>query len=651
MVQIVPPYLSTTATWDIIDGRIVLKAKGLTLEVTANDVVRAEFKDQEKVKGFYFAGKPSEHLENIKFNRFPAKFGLRLVMPSDKVRKPFLRAFIVSDRWKFDLGQIVETDQLLVDNNWFPVIMDDTVRIRDLFNRLGISKLGRINMRQAIDLILDESALEYVSISKENNDEHYSEVNACDVIEDCLSFSALEVKLYPYQKNGARWLYSMVEEGLGCILADEMGLGKTIQIIALLAALKPRWRLPSIVIAPATLLENWRREFSKFCSDMDVFVHFGSARTGFPSALKSYDTVITSYDTAVRDQSMLKMIDWGLVVLDEAQYIKNPETKRALAVKSLRRRAGISVTGTPLENRLLDIWSLMDFSCPGILGTKDSFESFYDDSKKSAEVIENAVTPLILRRRVADVFDDLPDKIVIPQAIYMKDNEIESYERLRTDILAEYGKSATLVALTRLRQFCAHPGILNTASRSELVSGSAKYARFIDILEEIFQWGQKAIVFTSFSVMSDLISADIIKRFNVYCNQIDGRTPAGNRQSIVDGFSSVAGPGILILNPKAAGTGLNITCANHVIHYNLEWNPAVEDQATARAYRLGQKLPVFVYRLFYSGSVEEIVNDRIERKRDLAETAVIGTASEELEAADISKALRISPSMILTDNM
>ena len=451
--------------------------------------------------------------------------------------------------------------------------------------------------------------------------------------------------LYPYQKTGISWLKSISEERLGCVLADEMGLGKTLQIFAVLSFYIIKWKLPSLVIAPATLLENWRREFAQFSPEITVCVHSGSERTGFPSQLKNYNIVVCSYDTAVRDQGLLGMLEWGFVVLDEAQAIKNPETRRAIAVKGLKRRIAIAVTGTPVENRLIDLWSIMDFTCAGLLGTLEVFEKNFGNDNRSAEELEAVVSPLILRRRVADVATDLPKKIIISQAVNMSDNEIREYELLRQQVINEYGKSATFVSLLRLRQYCTHPLIVksNFAVSTSSVLGSSKYCRLLEILEEIFSNCEKVIVFTSFIGMSNIFSEDIPLRFNVPIWKINGRTPVGDRQNLVDQFSEVVGAAILVLNPKAAGTGLNITAANHVIHYTLEWNPAVEDQATARAFRRGQTLPVTVHRLFYPDSVEEIINDRLRRKRQLAETAVVGTEASELDMADIANAIKISP--------
>lgn len=628
--------------WVIMGRQLGVKTKESVTSVTATDIVRIEYKGQKVFNSIEVPGKPSDHIEDLKINRFPAKLSLALEMPVSRMRKPVLKAIISAGRWSSALEALPEYDQLIVGNQWFPLVEDNVRDIQELLQSVSISGFGIISLRQALDLILAESDYLVVSESEEmqeGDETRYPFANTEGTL-DRVGFTAT---LYPYQQTGVSWLDSIADEGLGCILADEMGLGKTIQIIALLTIYKEKWGLTSLIIAPATILENWRREFYKFSGDLSVLVHAGSQRTGFPSTLKNYDIIVTSYDTAVRDQGMFGMLDWGFIVLDEAQAIKNPDTRRAIVVKSLKRRISIAVSGTPVENRLRDLWSIMDFSCPGLLGSRNFFESSYEDTKSGANRIEHIVSPLMLRRRIADVADDLPEKIIIPQAINMSEREVAEYEELRQNIAAKYGKSATLVSLIKLRQFCTHPLILEEHSDANSLMRSNKYMHLIEIIEEIVAHKQKAIVFTSFSKMSDLLADDIPGRFGISCNQIDGRTPVSERQEKVDRFCAISGSAILALNPRAAGTGLNITAANHVIHYNLEWNPAVEDQATARAYRRGQQFPVTVHRLFYPNTVEEVIDDRIARKRRLSDAAVVGTVASQADTADIARALTISP--------
>jgi len=636
--------------WILTDCSVSMKLADANYSVCAADIVRVEFKGKLVIDGISVNAKPSDHLPNLHFNRFPCDLKIKLLMPSVSLQRPILELYASSGGRSFSIERVPESDQIIVGDNWYPLIPENILDIQGLLNRLSITGPGLITLGQALELMKEESPLIWVkTAAKESEGFRLPANGSCDQALKLLSENGFQANLYPYQKNGFSWLRNISEEGLGGVLADEMGLGKTLQIIAVLSYFKIAWDQPSLIIAPATLLENWRREFARFSPQMIVHVHSGNGRTGFPSQLKKYGIIVCSYDTAVRDQGLLGMIEWGFVILDEAQAIKNPETRRAVAVKGLKRRVAIAVTGTPVENRLTDLWSIMDFSCPGLLGTREAFDKNYGDDYQSAEKLETIVSPLMLRRRIADVASDLPEKIIIPQPVNMSNAEVGEYELLRQKILDEYGESATLISILRLRQYCTHPILLKSEVEDSHTSPmqSSKFCRLLEILEEIVLNREKAIIFTSFTAMSDLLCRDLSARFSVPSWQIDGRTPVEKRQSVVDRFSNVTGAAILILNPRAAGTGLNITAANHVIHYTLEWNPAVEDQATARAFRRGQTLPVTVHRLFYPDTVEEVINDRLDRKRQLAETAVVGTEAQEVEAADVARALQLSPVNIL----
>lgn len=456
--------------------------------------------------------------------------------------------------------------------------------------------------------------------------------------------AGIKAELYEYQKQGYSWIYNMVLAEQGCILGDEMGLGKTLQIITVLEQLKYFGKQLFLVIAPVSLLENWKRECNKFAPDLDVYIHHGAKRTGRASVLKVHDVIVISYNTAVSDLSMLKLIKWKCVILDEAQNIKNPFSERAKAVKSLGRRTSIAVTGTPFENHVIDIWSLVDFVSPGLLGDLATFKENVSDDVLGAEKIEPVLSPIMIRRLVRDVANDLPEKIIIPQPLELSDNEKREYQYLREEAnkSVQNGTAISLGLLQKLRIFCTHPSICAEKVIEDPYSSSVKYQRFCEIIEEIINRNEKFIVFTSYKKMFDLFALDIPQRFGIKMDSINGETPVEKRQSIVDWFNNYEGSAMLALNPRAAGTGLNITGANHVIHFNLEWNPALEDQASARAYRRGQKKNVFIYRLFYVDTVEQVVNERIERKREIASTAVVGTDGS-LDKQDIMKALEISP--------
>ena len=536
-----------------------------------------------------------------------------------------------------------EADHIVISGKWYPFEPGSVQQVNEILDTTGVGDVGVISFRaylklrklaQTHDLVLDRTEGEVIQPGITAN-------QSLDVPR------LFKGKLYPYQLNGWRWLSFLFKEQLGGILADEMGLGKTVQIITALADPDRDSVSPALIIAPSTLLENWRREVLKFSPSLVTTIHQGPARTGAPSILEDNDVVITSYDTVVRDGALFYMVIWKVVVLDEAQAIKNPGTKRAVSVKGLKRKVSIAVTGTPVENRLRDLWSLMDFVLPGYLGSESEFEQWFADDENAATELEQLVSPMLLRRRIQEVAQDLPDRIEIPQVLDLDEQEANQYERIREEIVTEYGKSATLVALMKLRMFCTHPLILKQKGlwgRNILKFG--KFARLLEILEEIFENGEKALVFTSYNMMSDLIVEQVREQFGIYSNYIDGRTPVPERQEIVDKFASERLPGVLALNPRAAGTGLNITAANHVIHYNLEWNPAIEDQASARAYRRGQDKPVTIHRLYYANTVEEVIDQRLERKRNLANTAVVGVTGKEEEYEDIIRALQLTPAAI-----
>lgn len=454
----------------------------------------------------------------------------------------------------------------------------------------------------------------------------------------------IRATLYPYQEDGFRWMNFMLQERCGCILGDEMGLGKTLQIITLITKhMSPDNHF--LIVAPVTLLENWRREFSKFAPSVKVLVHHGSSRTGFYKNFLSYDVVVISYGTAVSDQAILNMLKWKLVVLDEAQNIKNPGASRSKAVKKINREIGIAVTGTPFENHMSDLWSLMDFVAPSVLGSLSEFSSQYSDDNESAKKIEQILSPVMVRRRVADVAKDLPERVDIPEVLLMDAQESLLYEGERLRIVEELGeKAATLATLQKLRMYCTHPSLVQEEKNFiDPDKYSMKYRRMCEILTEIIAKKEKVILFTSYTGMFNILLSDIPSRFHIPVYSINGATPVEERQPTVDRFSTVEESALLVLNPRAAGTGLNITAANYVIHYNLEWNPALEDQASARAYRRGQTKTVFVYRLFYANTVEQVVNDRIELKRDLSDTAVVGVSGKQENRDDIMNALLLSP--------
>lgn len=534
-------------------------------------------------------------------------------------------------------GHII--DHVVFNDEWF-FITSDLDTLQRQFFEAEITKTGQITLAQYINLI------------KQNIDEEYSEIrNNVDPKaiaridnKNCEIPQGINANLYSYQKDGYFWISKMLNMGLGCILGDEMGLGKTLQIITVFQNLKEKGEGPCLVIAPVSLLENWRRECKSFAPGLDVFVHHGPRRTGRAIELKEHDVVVISYNTAISDLSVLNMIKWRCVVLDEAQNIKNPYSTRAKSVKKINRKIGIAVTGTPFENHITDIWSIVDFVLPGLLGSLTFFKDNITDDIYGAQKIEPIITSIMIRRLVDDVAGDLPEKVVIPQPLILEEMFRAQYEDYRTEAMNSLanGAPATFGILQKLRMFCTHPFLCDEAQYYDPAGSSIKYQRFCEIVEEIVNSNEKVLVFTSYKKMFDILNADIPNRFGIEIRCINGETPVEERQLIVDWFNNYKGPVMLALNPRAAGTGLNITGANHVIHYNLEWNPALEDQASARAYRRGQKKTVFIYRLYYLNTVEEVINERIERKREISSIAIVGNDGSN-DKNDVMRALKAVP--------
>ncbi len=456
----------------------------------------------------------------------------------------------------------------------------------------------------------------------------------------------LKAKLYPYQKTGFNWLKFMVESKCGAILADEMGLGKTLQIITLLGYLKEiNKNVNFLIIAPVSLLINWEREIKKFYPSLNCYIHHGTNRTGNWKDIIGYDVIITSYSLAVSDYSMFNQITWDLLILDEAQNIKNPLAERTTYIKKIKHKLAIAVTGTPFENHLTDVWSLMDYIEPGFFGKLTDFENHFADSIESATTIESMITPFLLRRMVKEVGNNLPPLVDIPEAIEMSIEEAELYEKHRINFEHTVQlKPSSLGDIQNLRMFCTHPAVYDEQYSSiDPYNISTKYQRLCDIINEIIAKNEKIIIFTSFNKMSEIMQTDLHQRFNVPIYYINGSVESKKRQDIIDEYSQISGSSILILNPKAAGVGLNITAANHVIHYNLEWNPASELQATARAYRTGQTKTVFVHRLFYVNTIDEIINEKIEFKKNIADNLIVGIDGTKTDKNELLRALKMSP--------
>jgi SNF2 family DNA or RNA helicase len=579
--------------------------------------------------------------EGLGVSKYPLKPFLAIEFDAEK-KLPVINVIFENSMNKhiYSTCEMTEVDHIIVKDIWYPI---DKFRLEKVnvfidVNKIVLGEITALNKYLKTKILAANSEDLVDLINRQPVFSNEIEVGANSVP------SGVEATLYPYQLKGWKWLKFVCSEGMGGLLADEMGLGKTLQVISYISDSRGEGIFPALIVCPGSLVENWSREFKKFAPSVSINKHHGKFRTGSPSELIKEDVVITTYETVVRDNSLFLMIDWGLVVVDEAQNIKNPETKKAQSIKNLSRFSSLAVTGTPMENSLVDIWSIFDFVSPGYLGSVKSFMAKYTNDQESGGLLEPYISPLIMRRVVAEVAKDLPSKIEIPQAIEFSETEAQFYEDIRLDILNNYEKSAALVALVKLRMFCANPAIVKGYSQSDcFFEEFSKFRRFDEIIEEIILRGDKFIVFTSFVEVADRLAHHVSEKYKIFTDVLDGRLAIDLRQNLIDEFSGIDGSAALILNPRAGGSGLNITAANHVIHYNLEWNPALEDQASARAFRRGQNKPVTVHRLFMANSVEELINERLSMKREVAESAVTVTVPDKNNYEEILSALAKSP--------
>jgi SNF2 family DNA or RNA helicase len=449
-------------------------------------------------------------------------------------------------------------------------------------------------------------------------------------------------KLRPYQAVGHEWLRFLSSLGLGACLADDMGLGKTVQVLSLLLSLKETRKngdRPSLLVLPASLLANWREEMGRFAPTLEAcFVHPSeggkaefSAMAADPAlTLAGKDLVLTTYGMLLR-QSWLLDREWELVILDEAQAIKNPAADQTRAVKKLKARAKIALTGTPVENRLSDLWSIFDFLCPGLLGSARRFKEFVKGLDRREQdrygPLRRLVQPYILRRLKTDksVIADLPDKTEVrtfcgltkkQAALYAR--SVEELARGLQGIGGMKRRGLVLSYLLRFKQICNHPSQL-LGDKTYASAESGKYDRIRAICEEITSRQEKVLVFTQFREMTEPLADYLAGVFGREGLVLHGGTPVGQRKGLIRAFEKEDGPPFFVLSLKAGGTGLNLTAASHVVHFDRWWNPAVENQATDRAFRIGQKKNVLVHKFICRGTVEEKIDELMEEKRELSD--------------------------------
>lgn len=497
----------------------------------------------------------------------------------------------------------------------------------------------------------------------------------------------LQTSLRPYQSDGVAWLYFATQLGLGVCLADDMGLGKTIQVIALLLQLKyedetqskgkgtkqhrttaksskssdakqPK-RQPSLLILPTSLLGNWQREVARFAPDLNMLVaHRSSLDAGRlkrialdpANELASYDLVATTYGLA-RRQKWLTEMDWNLVILDEAQAIKNSGAAQTKAIKKIPARGRILLSGTPVENHLGDLWSLFDFCAPGLLGTSTAFKRFVnakDETARSKRLasIRQLIQPYVLRRMKTDprIVPDLPQKTEMRVDCGLTRVQATLYrlvtDDLRNSLAVASGiqrRGMVLGALMQLKQICNHPA-LHLKQAAFPPEDSGKFSQLRSIAEMLIEKQEKMLVFTQFQSMCDPLANFLAGVFHRDGLVLTGKTAAKSRARFVDEFQSESGPPFFVISVKAGGTGLNLTAASHVVHFDRWWNPAVEDQATDRAFRIGQKRNVLVHKFVCRGSLEEKIDDMIRDKKALSQELFGSDGKEELQLTEMDDA-------------
>lgn len=461
-----------------------------------------------------------------------------------------------------------------------------------------------------------------------------------------------DVNLKDYQEEGFIWIRLLMQQKLGGILADDMGLGKTVQVITYMAFLKEKSNLkPALVVAPYTLIYNWKREISKFTKGINnIYIHLGQRRIQDLEIIKRKDIVLTTYETLVRDQLLLGQIDWTLVACDEAQKIKNTTAYATGVAKALKAGLKLAVTGTPVENGLNELWCIADFVQPGLLRSYEEFRKKYEipiqkeniDNKQLEELkmeLRKRISPIYLRRTKEDKLRGLPKKKDIKKYLPIGLRQNVLYSKIINKYINKEMKFLT--ALMELMKLCNHPALvdesLDITNKQSLLKESTKLIETVNILKTIKERGEKALIFTRFLKMQDILSNIISQIFGFCPLRINGKIK-NDRLGVISNFENVPNFNVMILSPKAAGLGLTITKANHVIHYTREWNPAIESQATDRAYRIGQEKDVFVYYPICTSkngeTVEEKLDKLLEEKKKLFKDIIISSDKIKLQEDD-----------------
>ncbi|EIJ80359.1 putative ATP-binding SNF2 helicase or protein kinase [Bacillus methanolicus PB1] len=448
--------------------------------------------------------------------------------------------------------------------------------------------------------------------------------------------AGLHGELRPYQRRGMSWLLFLRRFGFGAVLADDMGLGKTVQLISYLLSVKENEDAgPALIVCPTSVLGNWQKELERFAPGLNVYLHYGQARLkgeAFKKASSDADVVLTSYGLTHLDFEEFESLTWSTIAIDEAQNIKNAQTKQSRAVRRLKGRHHIALTGTPMENRLTELWSIFDFTNHGYLGSAGQFQKRFvipiekDDRKDKIKELQALIRPFLLRRTKKDeeVALNLPDKLEQKEYCPLTAEQASLYEQLVRDTFAEIEKltgferkGLVLQMLSKLKQLCNHPALyLKEEKPEDLLERSSKLEKLNELVEAVLGQGESCLIFTQYLEMGEMIRTVLRNIHGIDAPFLNGSVPKKQRDEMIERFQSGKFP-VFLLSLKAGGTGLNLTAANHVIHYDRWWNPAVENQATDRAYRIGQKRFVHVHKLISTGTLEEKIDAMIEKKQSL----------------------------------
>jgi hypothetical protein len=472
-------------------------------------------------------------------------------------------------------------------------------------------------------------------------------------------------ELRSYQANALAWLEFLDAAGLGGCLALDMGLGKTPTMLANLLASTEHGT--GLVIAPPAVVGNWASEAKRFVPDLKVAIHHGQNRAdpkGFLQQVEDADLIITTYGTAVRDIDVLSAVAWGKVVLDEAQVIKNPASETAQQLRRLDARTRLVLTGTPIENGLGDLWALMDFVNPGLLGERATFVAQMQQATQDGNRAESALRTLngvlVFRRTKAEpvIAEELPDRIDALDHCPMTPEQIGLYQAVLDELVVDTAdddtpkkKGAVLAAITALKQICNHPAAY-TGDDDGLAGRSGKLSRLEEIVDNVFESGERMLIFTHFATWGERLAKHLTDRTGQPISCYHGGLSRGARDRMIAEFQEGEGPGALVLSLKAGGTGLNLTAASHVVLYDRWWNPAVEDQARDRVWRIGQQNTVVAHRLVCPGTVDERVEEVVAGKRQIADLALPKSSSVgDLDSEQLRKALGIAPDVLLTDDL